>query len=88
VVPTAAEDDPEDWQVVLETVRNTMATDPTKWTTVVADIKGVTEETTTGVHRLYEMKKWGRLLFPANNDNDSVTKSKSSPSPSSTTPTP
>ena len=75
-VPTAAEDDPEDWQVVLETVRNTMAADPTKWTTVAAGIKGVTEETTTGVHRLYEMQKTGRLLFPAINVNDSVTKSK------------
>ncbi|NMM22801.1 MAG: adenosylhomocysteinase [Phycicoccus sp.] len=76
VVPTAQEDDPEDWQVVLETVRNTMAADPTKWTTVAAGIKGVTEETTTGVHRLYEMQKTGRLLFPAINVNDSVTKSK------------
>jgi adenosylhomocysteinase len=76
VVPTAAEDDPEDWQVVLETVRNTMAADPTKWTTIAAGIKGVTEETTTGVHRLYEMQKAGRLLFPAINVNDSVTKSK------------
>ena len=76
VVPTATEDDPEDWRVVLETVRNTMASDPTKWTTVAAGIKGVTEETTTGVHRLYEMQKAGRLLFPAINVNDSVTKSK------------
>jgi adenosylhomocysteinase len=76
VVPTAQEDDPEDWQVVLETVRNTMAADPTKWTTIAAGIKGVTEETTTGVHRLYEMQKTGRLLFPAINVNDSVTKSK------------
>jgi len=76
VVPAAQEDDPEDWQVVLETVRNTMAADPTKWTTVAAGIRGVTEETTTGVHRLYEMQKAGRLLFPAINVNDSVTKSK------------
>jgi adenosylhomocysteinase len=76
VVPTAAEDDPEDWRVVLETVRNTMAADPRKWTTIAAGIKGVTEETTTGVHRLYEMQKTGRLLFPAINVNDSVTKSK------------
>jgi adenosylhomocysteinase len=76
VVPTAAEDDPEDWHVVLETVRSTMAGDPKKWTTVAAGIKGVTEETTTGVHRLYEMQKAGRLLFPAINVNDSVTKSK------------
>jgi adenosylhomocysteinase len=76
VVPTAQQDDPEDWQVVLETVRNTMAADPKKWTTIAAGIKGVTEETTTGVHRLYEMQKTGRLLFPAINVNDSVTKSK------------
>jgi adenosylhomocysteinase len=75
-VPTAQEDDPEDWQVVLETVRNTIATDPKKWTTIAAGIRGVTEETTTGVHRLYEMQKDGRLLFPAINVNDSVTKSK------------
>ena len=75
-VPTAQESDPEDWQVVLDTVRNTMAADPMKWTTVAAGIKGVTEETTTGVHRLYEMQKAGRLLFPAINVNDSVTKSK------------
>jgi len=75
-VPTAQADDPEDWRVVLETVRNTMAADPQKWTTVAAGIRGVTEETTTGVHRLYEMQKAGRLLFPAINVNDSVTKSK------------
>jgi len=75
-VPTALESDPEDLQVVLDTVRNTMAADPMKWTTVAAGIKGVTEETTTGVHRLYEMHKAGRLLFPAINVNDSVTKSK------------
>jgi adenosylhomocysteinase len=75
-VPTAQEDDPEDWLVVLETVRTTMAADPKKWTTIGAGIKGVTEETTTGVHRLYEMQRAGRLLFPAINVNDSVTKSK------------
>ena len=76
VVPTAQDDDPEDWHVVLQPVRSTMAADPKKWTTVAAGIKGVTEETTTGVHRLYEMQKAGRLLFPAINVNDSVTKSK------------
>jgi len=76
VVPTATEDDPEDWHVVLETVRNTMAADPTRWTTIGAGITGVTEETTTGVHRLYEMQRKGALLFPAINVNDSVTKSK------------
>src|SRR5450756_689436 len=76
VVPEAQEGDPEEWLVILETVRNTLAADPMKWTTVAAGIKGVTEETTTGVHRLYEMQKTGRLLFPAINVNDSVTKSK------------
>ena len=76
VVPTAQESDPEEWHVVLETVRNTIAADPRKWTTIAEGIRGVTEETTTGVHRLYEMQKAGRLLFPAINVNDSVTKSK------------
>jgi len=76
VVPTAQEGDPEEWHVILETVRNTMAAEPKKWTTIAEGIKGVTEETTTGVHRLYEMQKAGRLLFPAINVNDSVTKSK------------
>ena len=76
VVPTAQDGDAEEYQVVLETVRNTMAADPKKWTTIGEGITGVTEETTTGVHRLYEMQKAGRLLFPAINVNDSVTKSK------------
>ena len=76
VVPTAQPDDPEEWAVILGTVRNTLATDPMKWTTIADGIRGVTEETTTGVHRLYEMQKAGQLLFPAINVNDSVTKSK------------
>jgi adenosylhomocysteinase len=76
VVPQPQEGDPEEWLVILETVRNTLAADPMKWTTVAAGIKGVTEETTTGVHRLYEMQRAGSLLFPAINVNDSVTKSK------------
>ena len=76
VVPTAQESDPEEWHVVLETVRNTIAADPRKWTTIAEGIRGVTEETTTGVHRLYEMQRAGALLFPAINVNDSVTKSK------------
>ena len=75
-VPTAQENDSEEWQVILETVRSTIAVDPKKWTTIADGIKGVTEETTTGVHRLYEMQKSGQLLFPAINVNDSVTKSK------------
>jgi adenosylhomocysteinase len=68
--------DPEEWGVILDLLRTTISADPQRWTRVAADIKGVTEETTTGVHRLYEMQKAGTLLFPAINVNDSVTKSK------------
>ncbi len=68
--------DPEEWGVILDLLRSTISEDPQRWTHVAADIKGVTEETTTGVHRLYEMQKAGTLLFPAINVNDSVTKSK------------
>ncbi|QFG21705.1 adenosylhomocysteinase [Actinomadura sp. WMMB 499] len=75
-VPTATEDDPEEWGVILETLRRTIAATPNRWTETAAAIKGVTEETTTGVHRLYEMAKAGTLAFPAINVNDSVTKSK------------
>jgi adenosylhomocysteinase len=71
-----AENDPEEWGVILDLLRKTISEDPQRWTNVAADIKGVTEETTTGVHRLYEMQKAGTLLFPAINVNDSVTKSK------------
>ena len=70
------ENDPEEWGVILELLRDTIGQDPKRWTNVAKDIKGVTEETTTGVHRLYEMQKAGTLLFPAINVNDSVTKSK------------
>ncbi|MDO8309921.1 MAG: adenosylhomocysteinase [Actinomycetota bacterium] len=76
VVPTADESTSEEYAVVLETLRRSLAEDPSRWTTVAAGIKGVTEETTTGVHRLYEMMREGALLFPAINVNDSVTKSK------------
>ncbi|MCW2914166.1 MAG: Adenosylhomocysteinase [Actinomycetia bacterium] len=75
-VPSAGEDDPEEWHVVIDTLRRTISEKPGRWTAVAADIKGVTEETTTGVHRLYEMHKAGTLAFPAINVNDSVTKSK------------
>jgi len=75
-VPATTEDDNEEYTVILELLRRTLATDPRRWTRVAAGIKGVTEETTTGVHRLYEFAKEGRLLFPAINVNDSVTKSK------------
>jgi adenosylhomocysteinase len=70
------EKDPEEWGVILELLRSTIAENPSRWTTVAAGIRGVSEETTTGVHRLYEMMKAGTLLFPAINVNDSVTKSK------------
>jgi len=75
-VPATTEDDNEEYAVILDLLRRTLAADPQRWTRVAADIKGVTEETTTGVHRLYEFAKEGRLLFPAINVNDSVTKSK------------
>jgi len=68
--------DPEEWGVILDLLRQEADRNPGRWTKVAADIKGVTEETTTGVHRLYEMMKAGTLLFPAINVNDSVTKSK------------
>ena len=63
-------------KVLLATIRRSMEEDPTRFTRLSADIRGVSEETTTGVHRLYEMAKKGTLLFPAINVNDSVTKSK------------
>ncbi len=69
-------DDPEEWGVILDLLRQEIARDPQRWTRVAADIKGVSEETTTGVHRLYQMMEAGSLLFPAINVNDSVTKSK------------
>ncbi|MFI0367225.1 adenosylhomocysteinase [Actinomadura sp. 1N219] len=75
-VPTATEDDPEELGIVLDTLRRTIAERPGRWTEAAAAVKGVTEETTTGVHRLYEMAKAGTLQFPAINVNDSVTKSK------------
>jgi adenosylhomocysteinase len=75
-VPDAAEGDSHEWQVVLDALRSSLASDPARWTTIAKDIRGVTEETTTGVHRLYELAKAGALLFPAINVNDSVTKSK------------
>ena len=76
VVPDTTDDDSEEWAVVLELLRRTVADEPQLWHGVAANIKGVTEETTTGVHRLYQMQEAGRLLFPAINVNDSVTKSK------------
>lgn len=66
----------EELTVILDTLRASLAADPTRWTSIAARIKGVTEETTTGVHRLYQLAEAGGLLFPAINVNDSVTKSK------------
>ncbi|MFN8208734.1 MAG: adenosylhomocysteinase [Bacteroidales bacterium] len=63
-------------QIILDTLKRVYAEDPSKWTRMAKEIKGVSEETTTGVHRLYQMKERGALLFPAINVNDSVTKSK------------
>src|SRR6201994_1709061 len=75
-VPETTDDDSEEWGVVLELLRKSVANEPNRWTEVGAGIIGVTEETTTGVHRLYQMMETGSLLFPAINVNDSVTKSK------------
>jgi adenosylhomocysteinase len=69
-------DEPEEWGVILDLLRRELVRDPQRWTRVAKDIKGVSEETTTGVHRLYQMMEAGTLLFPAINVNDSVTKSK------------
>jgi adenosylhomocysteinase len=75
-VPSAAENDSEEWLAVLALLRASLAAQPDRWTQMAAGIQGVTEETTTGVHRLYEMARDGTLQFPAINVNDSVTKSK------------
>jgi len=70
------ENEPEEWGVILDLLRRIQAEDFGRWGRIAAGIRGVSEETTTGVHRLYEMQKNGTLLFPAINVNDSVTKSK------------
>ncbi len=70
------ENDPEEWGVILETLRAEQLRNPKRWSGVAERLRGVSEETTTGVHRLYEMQDAGTLLFPAINVNDSVTKSK------------
>ncbi|MEI6364618.1 MAG: adenosylhomocysteinase [Actinomycetes bacterium] len=75
-VPQAGPEDSEEYAVILALLAKTLKETPNRWTAVAAGIKGVTEETTTGVHRLYEMFRDGKLLFPAINVNDSVTKSK------------
>ncbi len=71
-----AEKDPEEWGVILQTIRAALAKDKGRYTRLASTIRGVSEETTTGVHRLYQMMEAGTLLFPAINVNDSVTKSK------------
>jgi adenosylhomocysteinase len=76
VVPSADENDSEEYRVILHTLRESLANYPDRFTKIAAGIKGVTEETTTGVLRLYDMQREGSLLFPAINVNDSVTKSK------------
>ncbi|TDE15946.1 adenosylhomocysteinase [Jiangella asiatica] len=75
-VPAPAEGDSEEWRVVLGVLARSLTESPSRWSAIAQQIKGVTEETTTGVHRLYEMHRDGALLFPGINVNDSVTKSK------------
>jgi adenosylhomocysteinase len=76
VVPPSDETDSDEFKVFLELLRASLEVDKTKWTTIGAGIRGVTEETTTGVLRLYQLAAAGNLLFPAINVNDAVTKSK------------
>src|SRR5206468_4240002 len=68
--------DPEEWSITLNTISRELKERPGVWTKIADGIQGVSEETTTGVHRLYQMEEAGKLLFPAINVNDSVTKSK------------
>ena len=75
-VPDPAGAESEEFQIVLATLQRSLEEDPQRWTRIAAQIKGVTEETTTGVHRLYQFAEQGVLLFPAINVNDAVTKSK------------
>ncbi|WP_019810070.1 adenosylhomocysteinase [Saccharomonospora halophila] len=75
-VPEATDEDPDEFKVVLSTLRKSLAADSGRFTRIAEAVKGVTEETTTGVKRLYDFAKTGDLLFPAINVNDSVTKSK------------
>ena len=75
-VPEAKAGDNEEWVAILDVLRRNLKSSSNKWQQLAQNIKGVTEETTTGVHRLYQMQESGELLFPAMNVNDSVTKSK------------
>ncbi len=76
VVPEPNADDSEEYAVILKLLKNSLTESSDRWTKIAEGIMGVTEETTTGVHRLYEMARENKLLFPAINVNDSVTKSK------------
>jgi adenosylhomocysteinase len=75
-VPEPRETDPEELRVVLALLRRSLGEDPRRFTRIAEGVRGVTEETTTGVHRLYQYADRGELLFPAINVNDAVTKSK------------
>jgi len=75
-VPDPDSAESEEFKIVLQTLQRSLEADPQRWTNIAAGVKGVTEETTTGVHRLYQLAETGDLLFPAINVNDSVTKSK------------
>ncbi|GIW77445.1 MAG: adenosylhomocysteinase [Phycisphaerae bacterium] len=75
-VPSPDTTDNKEYKVILNLLAKTIKQNPTRWTEVGKKVKGVSEETTTGVHRLYEMQREGKLLFPAINVNDSCTKSK------------
>jgi adenosylhomocysteinase len=68
--------DPEEWGVILNKISAELRANPGRWSKLATSIRGVSEETTTGVHRLYQMQEAGKLMFPAINVNDSVTKSK------------
>jgi adenosylhomocysteinase len=75
-VPAATADDSDEYRIILDLLSRSVAAEPNRFTAMAEGIRGVSEETTTGVHRLYEFAKAGTLLFPAINVNDSVTKSK------------
>ncbi|HEY7225148.1 MAG TPA: adenosylhomocysteinase [Micromonosporaceae bacterium] len=76
VAPATTDADPAEYRVMLATLAASIEDDPNRFTRIAAQLRGVTEETTAGVHRLYRLAEQGRLLFPAINVNDSVTKSK------------
>lgn len=75
-IPATKDDDNEEYKAILDVLRRTIKPGENVWGEIADSVKGVTEETTTGVHRLYEMQEKGELLFPAMNVNDSATKSK------------